>query len=83
MTRRDLVLLLYKEIQDSIEISHALSGMKMHERKVDGNPTKAGDYLVYHQRYQFCLYGFSEKHGWGDDDKVTHWLELDFLEDNK
>lgn len=91
MTRRELVELLYQRPQPTAEIKdRVLDKLELHFCK-DKLPTESKDYLIYHTVYGWCLYGFTVKDHWGDDDlvirkdgsrfnKVVEWASLDFLE---
>ena len=102
MTRQQLVNLLYGEkspknlVDLTYELRQYLSqelvlGLNFRQSPAE-DPTQDGEYLVHHMTYGWCLYGFTVKDRWGNDDtilnkkgeeccKVTLWTDLSFLED--
>lgn len=90
MTYLDLTRLLYKEDAPK-EVTDVHPNIVLHECFKD-DPKENGTYLVYHLVYGWCLYGFTIKYRWGQDDlgqdasgspvyKVRCWASLEFLED--
>jgi hypothetical protein len=99
VTHRQLIEALYTEhAPKTVEELCTLTGVKHIFNKTEGQyknnyPETDGNYLVYHLVYGLCVYGFTVKDKWGDDDlhfdprrgtwhhKVAMWTTLDFLED--
>ena len=44
-------------------------------RVLDGCPENSGEYLCFHVRHGFGIYGYSRTWGFGDSN-VTHWWHL-------